>query len=122
MPDWKMDWFDDDILRKTNVLMENVTKDIAKNVMADAKKILKRKAKTTTDRGLLAQFYIDKSKFKHGGYLVHCQGPKKWWPPYHASFLEMGTYKDQAKPYLRPAIKKNRRKANKMFEDGLDKL
>ena len=119
MSGYKIDWFADDVLKKTNIIMDRVSKDVAENVMADAKKILKSKAKTTTEKGLLSQFYVDKSKFKNGGYLVYCQGPKKWWPPYHASFLEMGSYKDQAKPYLRPANNKNKRKANKMFQEAL---
>lgn len=114
-----VEWFGDDVLKKTNAIMETVSKKVAENVMKDAKKILKQKAKTTTEKGLLSQFYIEKSKFKHGGYLVWCQGPKKWHPPYHASFLEMGTFKDQAKPYMRPAKKKNERKANKMFKEAL---
>ena len=102
--------------------MENVCRVMANKVMEDAKKILKQKAKTTTDRGLLSQFSVEKSKYKTGGYVVYCQGPKNWRPPYHASFLEMGTFKDAAKPFLRPAYKKNRRKANKMFQEGADNL
>jgi HK97 gp10 family phage protein len=115
-----VEWFADDILEATNSVVAKVSKKIADIVMEDAKKILKSKAKTTTEKGLLNQFYVEKSKFKNGGYLVYCQGPKKWTEPYHASFLEMGTFKDEAKPFLRPALKKNRRKANKMFQDDLD--
>ena len=120
MSDWGMEWFGDDILEATNSVVARTSKKVAEIVMTDAKKILKSKAKTTTERGLLSQFYIDKSKFKNGGYLVYCQGPKKWHKPYHASFLEMGTFKDQAKPFMRPAVKKNKRKANKMYQEDLD--
>jgi HK97 gp10 family phage protein len=118
----ELKWYGDEVLKKTNVIMDDVSKKVAENLMDDAKKILKSKAKTTTERGLLSQFYVDKSKFKYGGYLVFCQGPKKWKAPYHASFLEMGTFKDQAKPFMRPAVKKNKRKANKMYQEGLNKL
>lgn len=121
MADWGIKWFGDKILKQTNAIMDTTSKEVAENVMTDAQKILKKKAKTTTEKGLLNQFYVDKSKFKNGGYLVYCQGPKNWTPPYHASFLEMGTYKDQAKPFLRPANKMNRRKANKLYQDNLDK-
>lgn len=120
--DWTMEWFADDVIKETNVLMDKVSKKVAENVMADAKKILKQKAKTTTEKGLLSQFYVDKSKFKNGGYLVHVQGPKKFTPPFHASYLEMGSFKDEAKPYLRPAKKKNERKAKKLYQDALDKI
>jgi HK97 gp10 family phage protein len=119
---FKMEWFGEKVLAKTQSIVDSVSKDVAENVMADAKKILKKKAKTTTEKGLLSQLYVDKSKFKNGGYLVWCQGPKNWKAPYHASFLEMGTYKDQAKPFMRPAARKNRGKAKKMFQDGLNKI
>jgi HK97 gp10 family phage protein len=119
---FEIEWNGDQILKDTRVLVDNVSKEIAENIEADAKKILKRKAKTTTEKGLLDQFYVDKSKFKNGGYLVWCQGPKNWHEPYHASFFEMGTYKDEAKPFMRPAAKKNKAKAKKMYQDGLNKL
>lgn len=121
MADWGMTWNDDKILRRTNAAIDATSKEVAENVMADAKKILKKKAKTTTEKGLLDQFYVTKSKFTGGGYIVYSQGPQNWRPPYHASFLEMGTFKDQAKPYLRPANKMNKRPANKLFQDNLNK-
>ena len=125
-----VEWFGDDILEATNSVVAKVAKEIAENVMKDAKKILTANSKKkvtgqkkiygTSPDGLLIQFSIDKSKFKNGGYLVSCQGPGNWHPPYHASFLEMGTFKDEAKPFMRPAVKKNQRKARKMYQDGLD--
>jgi len=117
-----VEWFGDRVLNASKIVLEAVSKEVAENVMADAKKILKQKAKTTTERGLLSQFYTEKSKYKDGGYVVWCQGPKKWIPPYHASFFELGTFKDVAKPYLRPAAKRNKRKANQMFQEAMDKL
>jgi len=115
-------WFDKKVLQATKKLMDTVSEEVAKNVMSDAKKILKQKAKTTTEQGLLDQFDVRESKFKDGGYLVMCQGPGNVVGKYHASFLEMGTFKDEAKPFMRPARKKNIRKANKMYQDGFDKL
>ena len=123
MADFRIEWFGEKILEQTNSVVARVSKEVAENVMKDAKKILKQKATTTTERGLLEQFYVNKSKFKNGGYIVYCQGPKKWWPPYHASFLEMGTNKTRkmaAKPFMRPAVYENKHKADKMFQDSLD--
>lgn len=130
-----VEWFGGEVLEATNKAMIRVCKEVAFDVMADAKKILKQKAKTTTDRGLLNQFYVEKSKYKTGGYIVYCQGPKKWWPKYHAAFVELGNVwihpggnkaapkiNLPAIPFLRPAYKKNRRKANKMFQEEADKL
>ena len=119
---FKMEWYGDKVLSKTQHIVDSVSKDVAEDVMADAKKILKQKAKTTTAQGLLSQFSVDKSKFKDGGYLVQCQGPNNWHEPYHASFVEMGTFKDQAKPFMRPAARKNKRKANQLYQEALDKL
>ena len=117
-----IEWYGDQVLSKTKMIVNSVSKDVAKNVMEDAKKILRQKAKTTTEQGLLSQFSVDKSKFKDGGYLVQCQGPNNWHEPYHASFVEMGTFKDQAKPFMRPAAKKNKRKANQLYQAALDKI
>ena len=117
-----IEWNGKEVLNAAVIILGKVTKEVAENVMEDAKRILRHKAKTTSERGLLKQFSIEKSKFKDGGLLVYCQGPKKWWKPYHASFVEMGTYKDEAKPFMRPAYKKYKRKADKMFQDALDRL
>ena len=122
MSDFKMAWYGDQVLNASKIVVKNVSKEVAKDVMEDAKSILKRKAKTTTDRGLLSQFSVEKSKYKTGGYTANCQGPGNWHPPYHASFVEMGTFKDEPKPFMRPATKKNKHKANRKLRKALDKL
>ena len=119
---FQIDWFDKEVLAKTKMIVDAVSKEVAGDVVEDAKKILKQKAKKTSERGLLTQFSVDKSRFKDGGYLAQCQGPKNWREPYHASFVEMGTFKDEAKPFMRPAARKNKRIANKKYQDALDKL
>ncbi len=115
----KVSWFADDVIKQINKVTDVVSKEIANDVMVDAKKILKRKAKTTTEKGLLSQFSVEKSKFKNGGWTVWSQGPTNWHPPYHASFFEMGTFKDEAKPFMRPAAKKNQRTAKKKYHEAL---
>ena len=117
-----IEWHGKKVTNAAVAILEKVSKEVAEDVMKDAKRILRQKAKTTSERGLLEQFEVVPSKYKDGGYLVYCQGPGKWWKPYHASFVEMGTYKDEAKPFLRPAYKKNKRKADRLFQDALDKL
>jgi len=117
-----IEWNGKKVLNAAVIILDKVTKEVAENVMEDAKRILKQKAETTTDRGLLSQFDVRKSKYKDGGYLVMCQGPGNFRGKYHASFVELGTFKDDPKPYMRPARKKNIRKANKLYQDGLDRL
>ena len=118
----KIEWHGEKVLNAAKIVLKNASREIAENVMADAKRILKQKATTTTEKGLLDQFYIEPSIFDETSFVIWCQGPKKWWPPYHASFLELGTYKDIPKPFLNPARKKNKSKAKKMYQDALDKL
>ena len=129
---FEVNWYGGQILNASKIALDTASKKVAEMVMEDAKKILKRKAKTTTAKGLLNQFYVEPSKFKNGGYLVWCQGPKNWTPPYHASFFEMGAWihpynnKNLKKvyldphPFMRPAAKMNRRKAEKVYQDALD--
>jgi len=135
-----IDWNGKEVLNAAKIVLKRVSKDVAEDVMEDAKRILKQK---TGSSDLLKQFSVEKSIFKDGGYVVWCQGPKKWWPPYRASFIELGAYSSvygtykrdgakslkgispvyiEAKPFMRPAGKKNKRKANKKFQDAMDKL
>lgn len=125
-----IEWHEKEVMNAAKLVLRNVNRKVAENVMEDAKKILKQKAETTTERGLLSQFDVRKSKYDKNTFLVYCQGPGNWRPPYHASFVELGTHnktpeyphKMTAKPFMRPARKKNIRKANKMYQDGLDRL
>ena len=119
---FQIDWFGEKVLEATNSVVTKVSKEVAGDVLEDAKAILKRKAKKTTADGLLSQMDVKKSKFDDGGYIVRVQGPGNWHKPYHASFVEMGTYKDEAKPFMRPALRKNKGNANKKFQEALDKL
>jgi len=127
---FKMEWYGEKVLEATNSVCAKVSKDIAEDVMEDAKRILSRKAKTKTEDGLLTQFSITDSKYKDGGSLVWCQGPGNWHEPYHASFVELGTPNKagkrhgsvEAKPFMRPAASKNKRNAKRKFEQALDKL
>ena len=132
-----VEWYGDQVLNASKIVLKRVSKKVANDVMEDAKKILKQKAKTTTKRGLLKQFSVKPSKFKDGGYVVFCQGTGNYTGKYHASFFELGTPKkgvhpygnkkipainQVAKPFMRPAARKNKRSANKKFQEALDKL
>lgn len=115
-----IEWHGKEVLNAAKIILDKVSKEIAEAVEKDAKRILKQKAKTTTEKGLLSQFSVEESKYQ--GYVIWCQGPKKWSPPYHASFFELGTFKEEPKPFMRPAKERWKRKANRMFQEGLDKL
>ena len=132
-----IEWNGDEVLNAAKIVLRKSSMEIAKKVMADAKSILRQKAETTTEKGLLDQFGIEPSKFDKTAFVVWCQGPSKWWPPYHASFVELGAYSMEwgryqkgskqgeyidPKPFMNPARKRNKGKAKRIYQDALDKL
>ncbi|MCP4704011.1 MAG: hypothetical protein GY865_05320 [candidate division Zixibacteria bacterium] len=139
----KIEWHGKKALVTIDSALGRVNKRVAQNIMEDAKRILKRKSKSRSETSLLEQFDVRKSKYKSGGYLVYCQGPGNWKPPYRASFVELGGYSSvygtykrkgakslkgispvyiEPKPFLRPAARKNKRKAQRMYQEALDRL
>ena len=125
-----IEWHGKEVLNAAKIVLRNVSKEVAENVMKDAKRILKQKVDKTTVDGLLSQFDVRPSKFDKETFLIYCQGQGNWKEPYHASFTEMGTPNKEdkrhgtteARPFMRPAKERHKRKANKLYQDGLDKL
>ena len=64
------------------------------------------------------QIDIRTSKFKNGGWIVEAQGSNNY-SKFYASFVEWGTHKMEAQPYIRPAIKRNRPKIQKMWQEAV---
>jgi len=80
--------------------------------------IVARKARTKApwESGELAtSITVEESKFKNGGHLVVAQGPGNY-DKYYASFVELGTHKMAARPFLRPALKQSKAEILKEFE------
>lgn len=71
------------------------------------------------DTGVLATS-VEVKKSRFDGYMVIVQG-KGNYEKYYASFVELGSYKDAAKPYLRPSMHKNKHKIYRMYKDALEK-
>lgn len=115
------EWNSKKVIDHTKKFVKEARQDIAEQVIRDAKRILRSKAKRVTQTGLLAQFSTTETR-DGKATLVWCQGPKKWWPKYHASFVELGTYKDEAKPFLRPAVEMNGGIAKQKLQRTMDKL
>jgi HK97 gp10 family phage protein len=110
---FRIDWQADRILEKISKITEGVSR---KGAVIIAKETRQR---IPWDTGELAtQVEVKKSKFKDGGFYVIVQGPGNY-DQYYASFVELGTYKDAAQPFLRPTMHKNKRKIQKMFQDAL---
>jgi HK97 gp10 family phage protein len=66
------------------------------------------------------QIDVTASKFKDGGWIVAAQGTGNY-DKFYASFVEFGTHKMKAQKYMRPAIKRNRPKIQKMWQESLDR-
>lgn len=110
-------WKSKEFLKKVQSAVEVAAKEGAELVAEDAKNILMKNARNPTGE-LASQIEIKTSRYKDGGYIVQAQGPGNY-TKYRATFVELGTSKMQAIPYLRPALKKNKRRINKIFRDQL---
>ena len=101
-------WYEGQVRRDVEQVVDKWADEYAKKIEGTARRILTQKAKKPTGH-LAREIVVVKSKFKNGGYIVQAQGPTRWSPPYHASFVELGTSKMEPMPYLRPAVKKHER-------------
>jgi HK97 gp10 family phage protein len=111
-------WNDNECIIKINEVAEKVAEEGADLVLNDAKRILMSKAKHPTG-SLASQIEVKKSRFKYGGWIVQAQGPGTWKPPYRATFVELGTWKMDPIPYLRPALKMNKSKIVQLYKDRI---
>lgn len=124
------EWHEKEVMNAAKAILGKVSKEVAKNIEKDAKRLLKQKVDKTTSDGLLSQFDVRPSKFDKETFLIYCQGPGNWKEPYHASFIEMGTPNKKGKRHgttearslMRPAKERWKRKANRMYQQELDKL
>lgn len=101
--------------------VEEKIKTIANAVSRDGAVLIAKHTRQAIpwDTGVLAtSVEIKKSQFEDGGYMVIVQG-KGNYENYYASFVELGSYKDEAQPYLRPSMHKNKHKIHRMYKDAL---
>lgn len=71
------------------------------------------------DTGALAtSIEMKKSKFRDGGWIVVAQAPGNY-HRFYATFVELGTSEIKKQPYLRPALRKNKKNIVQMFEGAL---
>ena len=116
-----VEWFGKKVEKAIAQALLAESKKAADKIEKDAKTLLKQKVAKTTAGGLLDQFSVEENKYGDG-YTVWCQGPGNWRKPYHSSFVELGTYKDEAQPFLRPTMKKHKRPTRAAFKKAIDNL
>jgi len=112
----KLEWFDKDIVDKVAKISGEVAKQGADMVLSDAKRLVKKKSGALSNQiKVYKNTYKDKEKV---GYRVQAQAPGDY-DKFYAIFLELGTYKTKAQPYMRPALKRNKSKIKKAMQDKL---
>jgi HK97 gp10 family phage protein len=114
-------WYAEELLKKVDHIAEQVASEGADLVLRDAKRLV------PVETGKLkSEIDIKKSKFKDGGYVVEAQAPGNY-DDFYASFVELGTPNKKgkrhgttvARPYLRPALQRNKRRIFQMYQDRL---
>jgi HK97 gp10 family phage protein len=114
---YKLEWDDRKIMASISSIAQGISREGAALIAKDTRQAI------PWDTGTLAtSVRVEKSRYKDGGYMATVQGPSigsygKW----YASFVELGTFKDTAQPFLRPSMHKNTRKIQKMYRDALTK-
>ena len=130
-----LEWHDKELLKKVNTIADAVAKKGAGLVLKDARKLVPVDSET-----LKREIELKQGKFKDGDYVVEAQGPGNY-TKFYAKFVELGHYSSvwgtyvrpkgggslkgispvriPKKPYLRPALNKNKKRIQKMFKDAM---
>lgn len=115
---WSLTWNDKALLKSVNSVAAKVAEEGAERVAEDAKRILMSNAKEPTGK-LASEIHVVRSKYKNGGWLVIAQ-PKGHYTDYYAPHVELGTSRTRAVPFLRPALKKNKRWIFKRYKEEIE--
>jgi len=115
----KVEWNAKPFLKEVEKVSDDSTKEIAMRVREKAQQHLDRK---TDGTGALAgSIYVYESKYKDGGHIVYAHGDEDYVNKmgklgrYYAVFVEFGTNKRRAKPYLKPALRSEGKHLLKAF-------
>lgn len=102
----KTRWFPEKFLKEVDRVIGRNLQEVAEKVEADAKFLC------PVDSGDLKKSIKSyKSKYEDGGYIVWAGGGDE----YYASFVELGTWKMDKKPFLNPALDKNKSFMRRVF-------
>ena len=108
-----LEWNDKALIKKVNTIADSVAKNGADLVLKDAKRLV------PVDSGTLKkEIELKRGKFRDGDYFVQAQGPGNY-TKFYATFVELGTHSTEKKPFLRPALNKNKKRIQRMFQDAM---
>ena len=112
----RIEWNDKAFMKSAISDADEIAYKGAQMVASDARSILMSRAKHPTGK-LAGEIEIKHSKFEGGGAIVQAQGPGNY-DRYYATFVELGTHRSVAVPFLRPALQRNRNRIHKMYQDA----
>ena len=116
----KVDWDIKKHLDLVDKAMDEAAQEGAEWIAKSAQRQIRRSAKNPTGQ-LASEIEVVKSKDKGGGYRVEAQGPGNY-TRFYASFVELGTKKMDAIPYLRPALKRGRSRVRRLYANKLNAM
>jgi len=130
-----LEWHDKELLKKVNIIADAVAKKGAGLVLKDARRLVPVDSET-----LKKEIEVHRGKFRDGDWVVEAQGPGNY-TKFYAKFVELGHYSSvygkykrskgggslkgispihiPKKPYLRPALNKNKSRIQRMFRDAM---
>ena len=114
-----VEWFSKKLIRNIRDIIDDISEQGAEWVAADARRLVpvSKKPDGEIDH-LKTRLDVRKSKFKDGGYSVYAQGPNNY-DKFYAIFVELGTSKMTARPFLRPALRRNKRRIMDAYKNKL---
>ncbi|NSW92317.1 MAG: HK97 gp10 family phage protein [Firmicutes bacterium] len=109
-----------ELIKNLEAVSDNITKDLTKAVKAGAKIVLDdAKARAPVDTGELRDNMTMRVVEKDRSQVEIDVGPGK--DQFYGLFIEQGTSKMAAKPFLRPALDENKEKVQKAITDEIEK-
>ena len=103
---FKLVW-DKAIIEKLAVKLDSDIEAAAELVAEEARSLVPVETGALRD-----SIRVKKSKFKNGGYLITAGGPGAK----HVNLVELGTYKMDKKPFLRPALHNKEAQIRRMIK------
>ena len=108
----KIEWNAKRITDKVRANINIAEKQLADKVVSDAQHLC------PTKEGVLKNS-IRSVEGKYGGYLVIAGGIGDWGDAFYAPFIELGTHNTMSKPFLKPAMHKNKSNFKRRLKQAL---
>ena len=105
---FNLKWFGPKIVEEIQEAIKPATEEVAKDIASDAKALVPVKTGFLRD-------HIEVSESKYAGHIVMVTDV-----PY-AARVEYGYIKQSARPFMRPALEKNRSRGEKKIKEAIER-